>query len=511
MNKKKNEKNIPLGTDVALIAEREEIQSRKFKYSTIAAVFSAVFIVAVIAANVLIGYLTDRFVFEIDLTREKLFEISDVTLDVIADLEEPVTITVLSEETSFQNGSTLLGNIYEIFQRYIALGAGKITLRFLNPLANVGETDRYKQMLGTDLSENDIIVESSKRVKRLTPDGMYTRASQNLNGAETSYSGSTEYYVGLRAEQRISSAILFVTGDDVAKAAWIYGHDENYSISEFDTLLNYSNFDVITLRLLQEPIPDDVALLIISAPAADYNKDEIAKIDEFLLRGGDMIVAMGPQTLNHPNLDALFAEWGVSYGTEIIYDAEQCVSIPHNVVPDIAVFQPITENLPRQYAIMPAGRPINLTSTQGGQIGLQTLMSSSATSYAKAYEDAMGDFAQNPQDAVGPLNMMVLAERMTTDKANVPIRSDILFTNAGFVTESALTENAFLNRVYLGAAINYMADYTDGLVIPDKDFQSSVLSILGWQSRTVLIVLVLILPLVIIALGIIIRLRRRHL
>ncbi|MDR3149209.1 MAG: GldG family protein [Oscillospiraceae bacterium] len=511
MSNKKTDKNVPLGTDVSLIAEREEIKSRKFKYSTVAAIFSVVFIIAVIAANILIGYLTDRFVFEIDLTREKLFEISGVTLDVIADLDEPVTITVLSEETSFRNGSTLLGNVYEIFQRYVALGEGKITLRFLNPLANVGETDRYKQMLGTDLSANDIIIESAKRVKRLTPDAMYTRASQNLNGAETTYSGSSDYYVGLRAEQRISSAILFVTSDEVAKAAWVYGHDENYSVAEFDTLLNYANFDVVTLRLLQDTIPDDVTMLIISAPSADFNKDEIAKIDEFLARGGDMIVAMGPQVLNHPNLDALFAEWGVIYSTEIIYDAEQCVSIPHNVVPNVALFQPITANLPRQYAMMPAGRPIVLTSTQASQIGLQTLMSSSATSYAKSYEDAMSDFTQNPQDKSGPFNMMILAERMTTDKANVPVRSDILFTNAGFVTQSALSENAFLNRTYLGAAISYMADYTDGLVIPDKDFQSSVLTILGWQSRTVLIVLVLILPLAIIALGVIIWLRRRHL
>ena len=53
--------------DVELAAEQEEIKSRKFKYGTLATVFTILFIIGVVLVNVLVGYLTDRFVLEVDL------------------------------------------------------------------------------------------------------------------------------------------------------------------------------------------------------------------------------------------------------------------------------------------------------------------------------------------------------------------------------------------------------------------------------------------------------------
>ena len=48
--------------DIELAAEQEEIKSRKFKYGTLATVFTIVFIVAIVLINVLVGYLTERYV-----------------------------------------------------------------------------------------------------------------------------------------------------------------------------------------------------------------------------------------------------------------------------------------------------------------------------------------------------------------------------------------------------------------------------------------------------------------
>ena len=53
--------------DAELAAEEEEIKSRKFKYGTLATVFTIIFIVAVILVNVLLGYMTKRFVWEFDI------------------------------------------------------------------------------------------------------------------------------------------------------------------------------------------------------------------------------------------------------------------------------------------------------------------------------------------------------------------------------------------------------------------------------------------------------------
>jgi ABC-2 type transport system permease protein len=496
--------------------ERGEVKSRKFKYGTLAAIFSAVFVIAVIAVNLFVGYMTDRFVFEIDLTSEKLFEISDDTKEVIAGLKEPITITVLSEETAFQTGyigSIALGNIYEIFQRYVALGNGMITVRYLNPLTSLGEMERYNAKMGGNLLTNDILIESAKRFKKIAPQNLLTPKVINQNGQRTTNIDGTVYYVGLRAEQRISSAILFVTSDEVAQAAWLYGHNENEPVNELETILSYANYDVIRLNLLQEEIADDISLLIMNDPMADYDSRETEKISAFLERGGDLIVALGPENTNHPKLDLLFDEWGVKYSRNIIYDSEQSISgYPGYVVPNVLQNLPFTQSLPQTIPMIPAGRPIELTGSQTSMVELTPLLASSGTSYAKRYEDAMVGYGQNPEDIVGPFNMAVIAEALIYDKSGeTPTgKTSIFFTNAGMVTQTALQEPAFLNRVYIGLTLDYMSDYTEGLVIPDKDFSTAILSIQTNQAHVVLFLLVFGLPALLIAAGVAVQLRRRH-
>ena len=284
--------------DVELAAEQEEIKSRKFKYGTLATIFTIVFIVAVVLVNVLIGYLTDRYVLEIDLTSERLFEISEDTMEVLDDLSEPITITVLAEETTYRDSTELLSNIHEILQRYEALAAGKLTVRYINPTVNPKIVEQYNSL--GDLSSNDIIVESARRTKKLSPTTLYN--------SETDDNGTT-YYVGLRAEQKLTSAILYCTTETVSKAAYIRGHNEDYFMDELDSLLTTANYEVESVILAREDIPEDVNLIIISSPTVDYSQEEIDKLDEYFALGGDAIVSMTPNVAEElTNLNRFFEE-----------------------------------------------------------------------------------------------------------------------------------------------------------------------------------------------------------
>jgi ABC-2 type transport system permease protein len=501
-------------TDTEVQSERTQVKGRKLKYGTLAAVFTAVFIVAVVAVNVFVGYFTERFVLEIDLTAEKMFEISNETKQIIANLDpanpnDHITITVLAEETSYRNATSLLGAIYELLQRYEALGQGKITVRYVDPIVNPGVMDSYDNLRSV-ASTNDIIIESPLRYKRFIPNNFYAPKT-DANGQTVTNDDGTVYNVGLRAEQRIGSAILYVTNDVVAKAAWLRGHDELYSITEYDTLLSYANYEPTTLILAQEDIPADVQLLILNEPKSDYSNAEINKISEFLNSGGDLIVAMSPDGMHTPNLDLFYEEWGVRYTGNIVYDTKQSLSgFPQYVVPSIVTFEGITSSLPRQYAMMPASRAIELTSSQKSNITVQPLMRSSSSSYAKSFEDAIQSFTQTDDDPVGPFNMSVLSERLVGDKSGIPIRSDVFFTNGGLTTQVALAEKSFLNSAYLGATLEYISEYADGLLIQDKEFVSTVLSLLEWQGNLILWLFVIAIPVGLIIAGIIVWARRKN-
>jgi hypothetical protein len=490
--------------DLELAAEEEEIKSRKFKYGTLATIFTIVFICAVVIVNVFAGYMTKRYVWEIDMTKEKLFEISEDTKEVIDDLPMDVMITVLADETTYRDSTQLLSNIYEIIQRYEALGNGKISVRYLNPNLNPKIFEDYNTL--GDLSANYIIVESSLRNTYMAPTSLYNMKTDQESGIE--------YYVGLRAEQALTSALIFVTSESVNTAAYITGHGEDYYMDEMDSLLKTMNYDVTDVTLAMEDIPENVSMIIISSPAKDFSSDEIDKLDAYFKRGGDAIVALTPQTSEElKNLNMLFEEWGIKYNKEIILDGTMSISMPFNAVPTIPIVENVTDklNTKKQYAVIPLCMPIDMTGTQTGSHTVKALMTSSQYSYAKSLDNFTKSMEQGEDDPVGPFNMNVISEFYTQDKNLNETRSDIFFCSAGLVSDSVLKQSNFLNKQFMYHVIKYISSYEDAVVIEDKDFVSTTLNILAWQSRAVFWIIVFALPLAILAVGVVIWARRKHL
>ena len=492
--------------DEALAAEEEEIKSRKFKYGTLATVFTVIFIIAIILVNVLLGYMTERFVWEFDMTKEQLFDISEDTKEVIDDMTREVTITVLADETVFRDAEQMLSNVYEILQRYEALGGGKIKVRYVNPNMNPKIFEQYNTL--GDLGNNYLIVESDLRMKSMSPNSLY-----NIKVDEES---NISYFVGIRAEQQLTSALLFVTQESVNTACWLRGHGEDYSKTQLDSILNKMNYDTQVIILAQDEIPEECTLLIINAPETDYGPDEIEKLDAFFKRGGDAIVALSPETsVALTNLNSFFEEWGVRYRSEFVLDNYQSISnMPFYVVPTITNIKNVTDrlNTKNYYALVPGCMPIELTSTETSNHNLAVLMSSSRRSYSKDLNEiTLGYDYDEANDPSGPFNMCVISEYLATDKNMNYTRGDILFCSAGMISDTVLQASNYLNGQFVEHVLDYISEYSDGVVIPDKTFESKMLNILSWQSRLVLYVVVIAMPLLILLAGILIWSKRRHL
>ena len=416
-------------------------------------------------------------------------------------------ITVLADETDYRDSTELLSNLYEILQRYEALGGGKIKVRYISPNMNPKIFDQYNEL--GDLSSNYIIVESDLRKTYMPPTSMYNmKVDQETN---------TTYYVGLRAEQRLTSALLFVTQETVNTACYIRGHGEDYGLDELSGLLLKMNYTTSNIILAQEDIPEECNLIIISSPTTDYSKEETDKLHTFFMRGGDAIISLTPQTSTElNNLNILFEEWGVRYKNQMILDQYQSLSgYPMYVVPTIASIQNVTDKLNTRnyFAIIPAAMPIEMTGTETASVKVRALMTSSARSYAKDLSAAFTNYDQTEEDDVGPFNMCVISEYVVSDKNLNYTRSDLLFCTAGLISDSVLTPKAsnFLNAQFIETVVDYISEYNDVVVIEDKNFESNTLNILTWQVRVVLWVVVIAMPLAILAIGIIIWSKRRHL
>ena len=282
-------------------------KKRRMKIGALSVISIIVVIAAVIAFNYFVDYVADRYVLEIDMTSESEYEISDETAQLLSTLSEPITITVLCDETDYANDEDLR-RLPKVFQRYEQLSGGKVTVKYINAVTNPSIFNSYNDL--GDLSTGDIIVESAKRYKSMDPHDLL---EYTTNKTSSGSSGSA-YVTGLRAEQRLTSAILYVTANKVPKAAYISGHQENTNLETMESLLTSGNYDVTTISLMQtNEIPSDVDMIIISQPMGDYTEEEIDIIDKFLNDGGRMIVSYASDTPSLPVLDAYFEEWGVKY------------------------------------------------------------------------------------------------------------------------------------------------------------------------------------------------------
>lgn len=479
-------------------------KKRRMKIGVLSLISTIIVIAAVIAANYFVDYVADRYVLEIDMTSESEYEISGETVQLLQTLSEPVTITVLCDETDYAN-DTDLRRLPKVLQRYEQLSGGMVTVKYVNAVTNPSIFNKYNEL--GDLSSQDIIVESEKRYKSMEPHELLEYTSSSSSGG----SSDSQYVTGLRAEQRLTSAILYVIANKVPKAAYLTGHQETTNLERMDELLGSGNYEVTTLSLMQESeIPSDIDMVIISQPMGDYTEDEIETLDTFMNDGGRMIVTYAPNTPSLPNLDAYFEEWGVAYENQMVYDTERCYA-GYNayILPNIETLKGLTDNLEKKNAIVPGARSIDILWQADNWRSTQALMTTSNSAYAKDFSKEATEYEKTDEDETGPFNLGVMA--LQTEMHNLDsTHSFILFLNAGFVSDSTLGSTSFLNRDYFLAALNFMSDDSETVSIESKDLTSANLVVTGAAKSILYYLLIIIIPGVCLLGGVFVWVRRRH-
>ena len=497
-----NKKNQEINVVDAAQSTAELGKKRRRKIGLLSLISTIVVIAAVIAANYFIDYVADRYVLEIDMTSESEYEISEETIQLLETLDEKITITVLCDETDYADDSDLR-RLPKVFQRYEQLSGGMVEVKYINAVANPGIFNQYNDL--GDLSTGDIIIESEKRYKSMDPYNL-------LEYTTSSTDSSTSYLTGLRAEQRLTAAILYVTANKVPKAAYTTGHQETVNLEVMDSLLTSSNYDVTTLSLMQEgEVPADVDMLIVSQPKGDFTAEEIDAMEEFMNNGGRMIVTYASDTPTLTNLEEWFSEWGIEYENQMVYDTERCFA-GYNayILPNITTVEGLTDNLDsKSYNIIPGARSIKTLWSTDNWRGTQVLMTTSNSAYAKELSSETASYERTDEDATGPFNVGVLSYQSSMHNLEATY-SYILFLNAGFVSDSTLESTSFQNKDYFLASLNFMSDDSEAVVIESKDLTTTELVVPGSAKSVIYYLLIFIIPGVCLISGLAVWARRRH-
>ena len=320
--------------------------SRKIgsKNATLVIIFSLILISALILVGV---KLIPSTVTRLDFSANSMYTLSPETEKMISELDEDVTIYLISAPGEENDG------VRTFLERY-ACKSKRITLRSLDTVADANEIFKYS---GSTPPSNSIVVKTESRYKMIPYYDLFYINADAYNYAYPIYSqyynagvidvSFNEYmksyavydgiYSGYEYEESINSAIRFVTSDSLKKVYQLVGHQENApSYDVYNHITGYG-IELTKLNADRNEIPDDASLLLLF-PNEDITLKEKQRISDYV-EGGGKILLITVHGGDYKYLNELLYEYGVESDGK--YLCEDNVNynfgeVPAYTVPDIS-------------------------------------------------------------------------------------------------------------------------------------------------------------------------------
>ena len=234
-NKKpKQEKHIDPAAAAAK-AEKKRFNKRKFRYGGAATAITVIVIVVVVLVNVVLSVLSERMNMSIDITADKTFEISQESIDYLATVNEPVEIVCMSDELEFSTSNYVyFKQAYEVLKKY-TIYSDNVTLTFVDMTENPTYANKYQELYKGDISEYSIVVSTDKRIKVLSIQDLYNVEMNNYYQQTITSS---------KAEQELTSAIMYVTDPDPMNAVFFKSETGGSSYDNVYNMLSSNGYNV---------------------------------------------------------------------------------------------------------------------------------------------------------------------------------------------------------------------------------------------------------------------------
>jgi gliding-associated putative ABC transporter substrate-binding component GldG len=263
---------------------------------------------------------SSRFFARLDLTESKAFSISRVSKKLFQEIPEQVYITYYVSE-KLRKLYAFPQAVEDLLLEYAAYSRGKIRVESLDPLA-VGEVTRAEQ-LGVYPQQIEVVERDERSLAKI-----YTGiVIQYLDRHETiplvARTDALEY--------ELTSRIRKVVSGEERVVGILLGDAQRNLQQEYGRLLNAlgEDFRVLPLRP-GEDVPPEVDVLFVIGNN-DLGEFELFPLDQYLMRGGRALFAVdgvrvdflrgltATKMTDNPTL-AMLAAYGVKVETELVAD-----------------------------------------------------------------------------------------------------------------------------------------------------------------------------------------------
>ena len=469
------------------------ISKKHIKNGSYSMAMAAIFIVIIVVINMIVGAIPSKYS-QIDVSSSKLYTIGDETKKVLKALDKDVTIYQIAQSGSEDDTISNLLKRYEDESKHI-----KVEVK--DPVVNPKFASEYTT---DDLAANSLIVVCGDRNKVISYNDMYSTSVDYNTWQQTT--------TGFDGEGQITSAIGYVTSEDLPIMYTLSGHGEKDLDFSFKEDIQKANIDIKELNLLTEgKVPDDADCLMIVSPTSDISEDEKTEILDYLEAGGKAMIFSDYTQDDLPNFDAVLANYGVKRAEGIVFEGDSQhygMQMPYYLVPTVNSTDASSETASAgSYVLAPYAQGIQKTDDVRDTVTIDSILTTSDQAYSKINMQS-SQIEKEDGDVDGPFDLGVaITEKLDDDK-----ETQIVYYSTANLMESQVNQMVSGgNEKLLLESLSWMTstDESSSVSISSKSLQSASLTVTDYDAAFWKICTIGLIPGVFLVAGFLIWLRRR--
>ena len=496
---------------------------------------TAAVLVGIILINVLVSALSSRFVLEFDMSAQKENSMSEENIDYLKNLDSEVEIIVCATPEDYVGGymNYYAQNLYGVTSD--ASDYFKQTVKLLDkyPAYNDKITLRYVDTQGAEFTEisskysneklyyGDIIVTCTKNGnERYKVVGFKDVYNLSEDSTYASYGYTTSTVGGNNVETAVTGAIAYVTSSKTKKAALITGHSKTDYTADYQTLLKANNYEITVVSdSMIGSISDEYDAVIIAAPTTDFLGSELDAISDFLENDGKLgkgLIFFADAAAPYlTNLYDFLEQWGIAVGEGILFETNSQNHMPDDPMTMGSYPASSDNDITSGMNLCITGYNVPLTAAfeTEGNITVTSLMSTPESVVAAPVgTDAGWTGADNYTKQ--SYSTVIEAQMSDYDDDNNKITSYVMaFGSVEFIQSEYNEQTSVANKnITLAAAERAVGAEDTGIsfvskTITDESFSDSVTES---SAQIIRVLFMFVLPIVCIALGIYIFIRRKN-
>lgn len=471
---------------LALFLTVQLMQKKHGTYRASMVVFACV---AAVLMNLTAGKLPSQYL-KYDVSDQKLFTTGDQTAEIVKGLDEDITLYLIAQQGSED------ATLQELLDRYAGLSS-HIKVETKDPVLYPNFVSQYTS---ENLSENSVLVVGQNRSKAVDYYDIYQYSMDY-----STYSSSLSSFDG---EGQITSAIAYVTAEDMPVVYTLTGHDEAELSTTVTSSIEKENIELKSLSLLtEEAVPEDAKAVIIYGSISDISEDEKNKLEAYMEQGGQIVMLLGYTDKDTPNLDSLLGDYGITLADGLVLEGDSqhhLPNYPYYLLPDIQS-SAYTSDVSSRYVLLAFAQGMTEAADISEDLTYESLLTTSAKSYSKTNLESE-NLDQEEGDIVGPFDLGAVVTKTIDEDTEAKL---IVFSSETLLDEQVDSMVSGGNSTLFLNVMSQLVDHESTVSIEPKSMSTEYLTVPAGSAIFWGILTIILIPLLLLATGGIIWFGRR--